>query len=59
MRHLYSALLYLATPLILARLAWSGRRNRGYWKRWPERFGFVADAPPPGGIWVHAVSVGE
>jgi 3-deoxy-D-manno-octulosonic-acid transferase len=59
MRHLYSALLYLATPLILARLAWSGRRNRGYWKRWPERFGFAVDAPPPGGIWVHAVSVGE
>jgi 3-deoxy-D-manno-octulosonic-acid transferase len=24
-----------------------------------HRFGFVADAPPPGGIWVHAVSVGE
>ncbi len=59
MRHLYSALLYLATPLILARLAWSGRRNRGYWRRWPERFGYAADAPTPGGIWVHAVSVGE
>ena len=59
MRHLYSALFYLATPLILARLAWSGRRNRGYWRRWPERFGYAPGTPKPGGIWVHAVSVGE
>ncbi len=59
MRHLYSALLYLATPLLLLRLAWSGRRNRAYWRRWPERFGFADELPKPGGIWVHAVSVGE
>ncbi|MDX1593658.1 MAG: lipid IV(A) 3-deoxy-D-manno-octulosonic acid transferase [Gammaproteobacteria bacterium] len=59
MRQLYTALLYLATPLILARLAWSGLRNRGYWRRWPERFGWAPGTPADDGIWVHAVSVGE
>jgi len=59
MRHLYTALLYLATPPILLRLIWAGRRNRAYWRRWPERFGFVSDPIPPDGIWLHAVSVGE
>jgi 3-deoxy-D-manno-octulosonic-acid transferase len=53
------ALLYLATPPILLRLLWAGRRNRAYWRRWPERFGFVPETIPAGGIWVHAVSVGE
>ena len=52
MRHLYTALLYLATPPILLRLLWAGRRNRAYWRRWPERFGFVPEAIPAGGIWV-------
>jgi 3-deoxy-D-manno-octulosonic-acid transferase len=59
MRHLYTALLYLATPAILLRLLWSGRRNRAYWRRWPERFGYVPAPPAAGGIWLHAVSVGE
>jgi len=60
MRFLYSLCLYLLTPLVLARLAWLGRRNPGYWQCWPERFGFIvsntsASAP----LWLHAVSVGE
>lgn len=42
------------------RLFWSGLYNRDYWRRWPERFGFIQ---PVAGIspliWIHAVSVGE
>jgi len=57
-RYLYSLLLYCLIPLALTRLAWRGLRNRGYWHRWAERFGF---APRLEGsvIWLHAVSVGE
>jgi 3-deoxy-D-manno-octulosonic-acid transferase len=57
-RLIYSLLLYLLVPAALTRLLWRGRRNRGYWRRWRERFGFV---PRLDGlvIWVHAVSVGE
>lgn len=56
-RRLYTGLLYAALPLLLARLILRGLRNRGYWSRWGERFGRVA--VKPGGIWFHAVSVGE
>jgi 3-deoxy-D-manno-octulosonic-acid transferase len=52
-------MLYLLSPLALLRLGWRGSRNPAYWRRWPERFGFVPAAPAPGGIWLHAVSVGE
>jgi 3-deoxy-D-manno-octulosonic-acid transferase len=59
-RALYSIALYLLAPVALLRLAWLGFRNRGYWQRWHERFGFIAeratDAPL---VWIHAVSVGE
>jgi len=53
----YTGVLYLALPLILLRLAVRGLRNRGYWSRWPERFGRCDVAA--GGYWFHAVSVGE
>lgn len=58
MRFLYSILLYLLVPLVLLRLAWRGLRNRGYWHRWRERFGFIPRSSTPT-IWLHAVSVGE
>lgn len=58
MRYIYSLLLYLLLPWALLRLAWRGLRNRGYWRRWRERFGFVPHLSTPT-IWVHAVSVGE
>jgi 3-deoxy-D-manno-octulosonic-acid transferase len=48
----------LLIPLALTRLIWRGLRNRGYWHRWAERFGFVQRLEGPV-IWVHAVSVGE
>ncbi len=58
MRFIYSLLLYLLAPWVLTRLAWRGLRNRGYWQRWGERFGFVPRLEGPV-IWLHAVSVGE
>ena len=58
-RFLYAALWILATPLVLARLAWRARRQRGYLDRVGERFGRYAAAPAAPRIWIHAVSVGE
>ena len=58
-RLLYSLLLYLAAPLLLLRLLWRGRRQRGYLRHIPERFGFYADAGGHRDLWLHAVSVGE
>ncbi len=58
MRYLYSLLLYLLIPLAVGRLLWRGLKNRGYWRRWGERFGFVPYQAGPI-IWLHAVSVGE
>ncbi len=58
MRRLYTLLLYLMLPfaslLVLAR----GLRTREYWRGGWARFGFGA-ARAGGGVWVHAVSVGE
>ena len=58
-RALYSALLWLAQPLYLARLWWRGRAEPLYRVALRERFGFYADAPSSGWLWVHAVSLGE
>jgi 3-deoxy-D-manno-octulosonic-acid transferase len=59
MRVLYTVLLYLATPLVLLRLAWRGFAQREYWRRVPERFGFAPRVPDGVAVWLHAVSVGE
>lgn len=58
-RFLYTLLLYLLFPYILARLAWRACRSRGYLEHVGERFGYYGDAPDQPLIWVHAVSVGE
>jgi 3-deoxy-D-manno-octulosonic-acid transferase len=58
-RALYASLLYLATPAVLLHLLWRARRNPGYARHWGERFGFVARPARPGGLWLHAASVGE
>lgn len=58
-RLLYSLAWHLALPLVMLRLVFRGRRQRGYLRHVSERFGA---APPPSSaplIWVHAVSVGE
>lgn len=60
MRALYTLTLYLLTPLVLLRLLWRSRRAPDYRRRWGERFGVVPRPwPAAGGIWLHAVSVGE
>ncbi len=62
MRRLYTLLLYLLIPVVLLRLAWRGFQLPGYWRRIPERFGFVAQPSIPAHaytVWLHAVSVGE
>ena len=55
----YRLILYLALPWILLRLALRGIRYPGYRKRVAERFGLAGPRPPAGGVWIHAVSVGE
>jgi 3-deoxy-D-manno-octulosonic-acid transferase len=40
-------------------LVWRGIRYPAYWRRWPERFGYLRPMPHERVIWVHAVSVGE
>ncbi len=59
MRLLYTALLYLITPVVIARLLWRSRSIRGYRERIPERFGLIPNPPFGIAVWVHAVSVGE
>lgn len=59
LRKLYTLLLYLLTPFVIARLAWRGIRAPDYWRRWPERFGSIEPALGERVIWIHAVSVGE
>lgn len=58
-RGLYTTLLRLATPLVLARLGWKGRTHPAYRERILERFGFIPRLPEQPRLWVHAVSVGE
>jgi len=58
-RLLYTVLLCVSLPAVLARLLWRSRRDRRYRQRWAERFGRVGVSPSPGTVWLHAVSVGE
>jgi 3-deoxy-D-manno-octulosonic-acid transferase len=58
-RFLYGFLWIFATPIVLARLLWRARKQRGYLERLGERFGSYAPAGPGPYIWIHAVSVGE
>lgn len=58
-RTLYTLLFHLGLPLVALRLFLRSRKAPAYARRVGERFSI--DLPPlkPGGIWVHAVSVGE
>ncbi|WP_339080251.1 lipid IV(A) 3-deoxy-D-manno-octulosonic acid transferase [Pseudomonas sp. TMP9] len=58
-RRLYTLLFYLVLPLVAGRLAWRAWRAPAYAKRIGERFSFGLPPLKPGGIWLHAVSVGE
>jgi 3-deoxy-D-manno-octulosonic-acid transferase len=58
-RTLYSVLFHLALPLVAVRLFWRARRAPAYSRRIGERFAVGLPTFQTGGIWVHAVSVGE
>ena len=57
-RTLYSLFFTLCMPLVLLRLLYRAWRAPAYARRWSERFALGGDIRS-GGIWVHAVSVGE
>lgn len=60
MRHLYTAVFYLALPIVFLKLWNKGKNLPAYKKRWGERLGRTKypsiDAQP---VWIHTVSVGE
>ncbi|MFI8480498.1 lipid IV(A) 3-deoxy-D-manno-octulosonic acid transferase [Pseudomonas sp. NPDC078700] len=58
-RLLYTLLFHLGLPLVAVRLALRARKASAYASRISERFSFGLPTFKPGGIWVHAVSVGE
>lgn len=58
-RRFYTFIFYIITPFILLRLLYRARRAPAYGQRVQERFGFFKPPKTQGGIWLHAVSVGE
>lgn len=59
MRFLYTIIFYLLLPFILLRLWIKNRKTPNGLQFWHERLGFSLRPYSPGGVWVHAVSVGE
>ncbi|WP_407313155.1 lipid IV(A) 3-deoxy-D-manno-octulosonic acid transferase [Pseudomonas sp. nanlin1] len=58
-RTLYTVLFHLALPLVALRLWLRARKAPAYARRISERFAWGLPPLRPGGLWVHAVSVGE
>ena len=58
-RTLYTLLFHLGLPLVAIRLWLRARKAPAYARRIGERFALNLPPMQPGGIWVHAVSVGE
>ncbi len=58
-RLLYVLLVYLLAPLVILHDAWQALRDPGQRGRLRQRLGFVPCPAQTGGLWVHAVSVGE
>ncbi|QBF24868.1 3-deoxy-D-manno-octulosonic acid transferase [Pseudomonas tructae] len=58
-RTLYTLLFHLGLPLVALRLFLRSRKAPAYGQRIAERFALKLPAMARGGIWVHAVSVGE
>lgn len=57
---LYRLLLTLGFPFLLLYVLYRGLKNQHYFTHLRERFGFLPfQSTIPGGIWLHAVSVGE
>lgn len=59
MQRLYTLLLYLSLPLVLARLIWRSVRAPEYRQRMAERFGRFSSFNIENSLWIHSVSVGE
>jgi 3-deoxy-D-manno-octulosonic-acid transferase len=59
MRLLYTLILGMLLPFAVLRLLWRSLRAPDYRRRLGERFGIFAPPSRTGGIWIHAVSVGE
>lgn len=59
LRGLYSAVLYLLTPITVYHLIWRGFRFSEYFQRWNERYGSFERPPGRADVWLHAVSLGE
>lgn len=59
MQRLYTLLLYLSLPLVLARLLWRSIRAPEYRLRMAERFGRFPSFNIENSLWIHSVSVGE
>lgn len=61
LRSAYSVALHLLLPITIYHLVWRGFRQRGYFQRWSERYGYYPGSAPEARatIWLHAVSVGE
>ena len=59
LRGLYSAVLYVLTPVTVYHLIWRGFRFREYFHRWSERYASYPGPVPRVDISLHAVSVGE
>jgi len=50
---------YCLCPFVVLRLWWRSRKEPGYLKHIPERFGFYRQQINTPIVWIHAVSVGE
>jgi 3-deoxy-D-manno-octulosonic-acid transferase len=58
-RTLYSAALWLAQPLLRAKLAQRAEAEPAYAQHVQERFGYYDFPADHGAVWIHAVSLGE
>jgi 3-deoxy-D-manno-octulosonic-acid transferase len=59
LRKIYTLSFYFLLPLIMLRLLWRSRKLPAYRRRMQERLGYFTPPPQTGGLWVHAVSLGE
>jgi 3-deoxy-D-manno-octulosonic-acid transferase len=59
LRGLYSAVLYVLTPVTVYHLIWRGFRFREYFQRWNERYASYPHPARQADVWLHAVSMGE
>ena len=59
LRGMYSAVLYVLTPVTVYHLIWRGFRFGEYFHRWSERYASYSSTPVPVELWLHAVSLGE